>query len=134
MTHWGPQTLTWTTAGQVRTIGDAAGTKTMSYAAEDDRVLTSNSGNKTAIVTVGDRYELRLVSGQVDQWVQRVVAPTGRIVAQRTSSFDGWGVDTSYSYLHDDHLGSTSVVSPANGNPASAIQVANDAWGLHPSG
>jgi len=125
ITH-GEQALAYTPFDELRQISEHGQTLDFRYDADGDRFSRSSLFDDDLIVDVRGLYERRVHDGDLSL-TYRVPAP-GRIVAQivRTPGLAGTWIDSIES-LHDDHLGSTHVVTDEAG--AVLRTVAYDPWG-----
>lgn len=122
----GAQALAYTPFDGLRQLTEAGTTLDFRYDAEGDRFSRSAPLEDDLVVDVHGLYERRTTAGKL-ALAYRIPA-AGRIVAQlvRTPGPAGTWIDHVQS-LHDDHLGSTHVVTDEAG--AVVHTVAYDPWG-----
>ena len=131
------KTLTWKPNGKVATVSTVGEAHLFRYAAEGDRVFRENTIDGTAVMTVGGDYELRLDDvGAVDEMINRIRGAGGQVVAEVKVDFH---IDqpvpppptVATRFVHDDHLGSGTVVSTISGDPLDPEieRVAYGPWG-----
>jgi len=126
ITSHGDQTLTYTPFDKLRQLTDGGETLDFRYDAEGDRFSRSSLLDDELIVDVRGLYERREEDGKLE--LRYRVPAGGRIVAQivRTPGPAGTWLDEVES-LHDDHLGSTHVVTDESGEVVHTV--AYDPWG-----
>jgi RHS repeat-associated protein len=127
----GDDLYTYTAFDKVRTIDVDGAVSTFDYDAFGDRVRRVSGAETT--VTLGNLYEIRLDDGEGTISTRRRLAANGRVVGQiaqdgvwnpEASMFD---IVTRFESLHDDHLGSTTMVASQGGTATQRF--AYDAWG-----
>lgn len=122
----GQQSLTYTPFDELRQLTEGGETLDFRYDADGDRFSRTKQSTGELIVDVRGLYERRTEGGQLELTYR--VPAAGRIVAQilRTPGPAGtWNDETQW--LHDDHLGSTHVVTDEAG--AVVRTIAYDPWG-----
>ncbi|HWB80081.1 MAG TPA: RHS repeat-associated core domain-containing protein [Nannocystaceae bacterium] len=124
----GSRTFTYTPFQKVESISDGAATQNIHYDANHNRVLRHDTASNTDTISIGNRYERVIAAGGATQSITYRVAVGDRVVAQfvrKPAPLGGWS--TVATRLHDDHLGSTHVISDSAG--AALNRISYDAWG-----
>jgi RHS repeat-associated protein len=108
MSTRGSQTLTWDVENRPVSVTSGNSTNTFIYDGDGVRVKKTEGGQ--VILYVNACYEKNLTSGNVTTYYYL----GDRLVAMRQS--------TTLTYIHQDHLTGTSVVSDSSGNLVSSIK------------
>lgn len=125
VTSEGGRSFTYTAFDKVATATKAAVTTTFSYDADEQRVLRSHP-TEGDTVSVDDLYERELTpAGATKRITYRIVA-NDRVVTEIVRKPGAPWLTAAYR-VHDDHLGSTNVVSNSGGGKEWGVGY--DAWG-----
>lgn len=122
----GTKSLAYTPFDELRQITDHGHPLDFRYDADGDRFARSSPDSDALVVDVRGLYERKVENGALTLTYR--VPAGGRMVAQivRTPGVPGTWVDQIES-LHDDHLGSTHVVTDQAGDVVRTV--AYDPWG-----
>ncbi len=117
--------VTWTTYNYPQTISQGGGNSSTFYYNADRgryRQIRVDGTITEDVIYVGNVFE-KMMRGGTTEYRHSIVA-NGRIVAIVLRSTNQ--ADSNVLYLHDDHLGSTDVISKATG---ASFKTSFDAWG-----
>ncbi|NJK31271.1 MAG: hypothetical protein HC927_02010 [Deltaproteobacteria bacterium] len=124
-----PVTLEYTAFDKVAQLVTAEDTLTFEYDADHARVLRYSAADKHETIYVTDLFQRHTDQLAGTRAYHYYVHATGRVVAEVVDEVDAQAqVSRDIYYVHDDHLGSTDVVSDASGTVAQRMSF--DAWGL----